>query len=171
LKNYENDPQYLNIFEITKRNNEQKAYSCKLQMTDFLGTEMEGIQKGKVAEFNLVLASVSDGVYLSGKILVDLTSTCSRCLKTRNHPIELQPQAFYLYETVPEDEDLDENLYSLNGGHYIDLLQILRDSLFEILEFNPICDINCQNEFANPPENDPQEDSPFAELLALKEKL
>ncbi|MDR2082465.1 MAG: DUF177 domain-containing protein [Candidatus Ancillula trichonymphae] len=132
---------------------------------------MGGIAAGEVAEFKLVLASVSDGIYLSGTILVNLTTTCSRCLKTRNRRIELRPQAFYLHGTVVDEENLDENLYSLVNGHYIDLLEILRDSLFEKLEFNPVCDANCTNQFLETLEDGAYEDSPFAELRALKEKL
>jgi uncharacterized protein len=156
---------------MSKRPGIRKEFSFKFHITDFLGTQMENIPPGEDVEFSIVLTSVSDGIYLSGTILVDLISKCSRCLEIQKRQLKLQPQAFYLYETVQNEENIDENLYSLTSGHYINLLEILRDSLFEKLEFNPICDPNCTNEFASTTISNEYEDGPFAKLLSLKEKL
>jgi uncharacterized protein len=173
---YANSPQYLNVWDLYQKVGIIKNYDIMIIAGDDLQNYMEGIEEGQEIHIVVTLEAISGGMYLTGEAQSQKRSTCSRCLKVRDEPITLPLAAFYAYsDDLSDDEDTENaDLYKFVNNHYIDLLEIVRDALFDALEFNPLCDTNCQGLLGSDTlANSAQfpADSRFATLADLRDKL
>ncbi|MDR0951254.1 MAG: DUF177 domain-containing protein [Candidatus Ancillula sp.] len=181
-----NNPFYLSTFDLPRQPGASKDIKLELPLDELVGTQLQYIEKGQKVSFEVTLDSVLEGIYLIGKAETNLKTICSRCAKEFNEDISVNLNGFYPYEESALDFDESLDVYNMVENQYIDLIEILRDSVSDQIEFSPLCS-DCKEIVENHEEGDPelswtysengindekdQVDDRFFNLLKLKEQL
>ncbi|WP_188043883.1 YceD family protein [Changpingibacter yushuensis] len=113
-----------------------------------LGVELIGVPEGSPVQVSLSLQSVSEGVWVSGQVHVNLSGRCSRCLRDLEEErtesigeLIFYPERKAAILDLGEDEDA-EDLPVIVDDH-IDLEPIIRDAIVLGLPFQPLCRPDC----------------------------
>src|SRR3569833_957198 len=74
-----------------------------------LGLELIRVPEGSENELDLVLTSVSEGVYVSGHVRGSLTGECGRCLGELSESFEVPIAELFAYADSTTEETTDED--------------------------------------------------------------
>jgi uncharacterized protein len=108
-----------------------------------LGLELLSVPEGSDVELDLVLTSVSEGVYVSGNVRGSLTGECGRCLNEISESFDVPIAELFAYEDSTTEETTDEDEVGRMQGDLIDLEPALRDAVVLTLPTNPLCRPDC----------------------------
>ncbi|HEV8172274.1 MAG TPA: DUF177 domain-containing protein [Actinoplanes sp.] len=108
-----------------------------------LGVELISVPVGSDLELDLSLTSVSEGVYVSGRIRGSLTGECGRCLDEINDSFDVPFAELYAYEDSTTEETTDADEVGRMQGDLIDLEPAVRDAVVLTLPTNPVCRPDC----------------------------
>lgn len=122
----------------------QRAFDAPAEM----GSEVLSIPEGSAMDADLRIDSVTEGLYVSGDVTVDVRGVCVRCLE----PLEGQKTAridelFLLPEAVKravDDGDDDATEMYTTDGENLDLEGAFRDAIIAELPFRPLCSEDCR---------------------------
>jgi len=109
-----------------------------------LGVELIGVPRGSDLVLDLTLQSVSEGVYVSGRVRARLAGECGRCLRTIEDTMDVEIAELYAYEDSTTDETTDEDEVGRIEHDLIDLEPVVRDALVLALPVNPVCREDCR---------------------------
>src|SRR5690349_8229202 len=108
-----------------------------------LGLELIGVPEGSDLELDLELTSVSEGVYVSGRVRGSLTGECGRCLNEISESFDVAIAELFAYEDSTTEETTDEDEVGRMQGDLIDLEPAVRDAIVLTLPTNPLCRPDC----------------------------
>ena len=109
-----------------------------------LGVELIGVPEGADLVLDLTMASVTEGVYVSGRVSGPLRGECARCLREIEDTISVDLGELYAYENSTTDETTEEDEIGRVRGDLIDLEPALRDAVVLELPSNPVCRPDCR---------------------------
>src|SRR3954449_1312322 len=108
-----------------------------------LGLELISVPEGSDLELDLVLTSVSEGVYVSGQVRGSLTGECGRCLNEISESFDVRIAELFAYADSTTEETTDEDEVGRMQGDLIDLEPAVRDAIVLTLPTNPVCRPDC----------------------------
>lgn len=108
-----------------------------------LGLELISVPVGSDVELDLVLTSVSEGVYVSGRVRGSLAGECGRCLNEISESFDVSLAELFAYEDSTTEETTDEDEVGRMHGDLIDLEPAVRDAVVLTLPTNPLCRPDC----------------------------
>ena len=108
-----------------------------------LGLELIGVPEGSDLELDLTLTSVSEGVYVSGRIRGSLTGECGRCLDSISDSFDVPLAELYAYADSTTEETTDSDEVGRMQGDLIDTEPAVRDAVVLTLPTNPVCRPDC----------------------------
>jgi uncharacterized protein len=108
-----------------------------------LGLELISVPEGSDVELDLVLTSVSEGVYISGRVSGSLKGECGRCLNEIDQSFEVSIAELFAYADSTTEETTDEDEVGRMQGDLIDLEPAVRDAVVLMLPANPLCRPDC----------------------------
>jgi uncharacterized protein len=108
-----------------------------------LGLELIKVPEGSEIELDLVLTSVSEGVYVSGNVRGSLTGECGRCLGEISESFDVPIAELFAYPDSTTEETTDEDEVSRMQGDLFDLEPVVRDAVVLTLPTNPLCRADC----------------------------
>jgi uncharacterized protein len=108
-----------------------------------LGLELLSVPEGSDVELDLVLTSVSEGVYVSGRVRGSLTGECGRCLNEISESFDVPIAELFAYEDSTTEETTDEDEVGRMQGELIDLEPAVRDAVVLTMPTNPLCRPDC----------------------------
>lgn len=129
----------LDTHDLSRRAGEVLEITRVAEAPADLGIEVIGVPLGSPIEFNLQLASVGEGVLVTGTAEVQLTGNCTRCLEEISSTELIDLQELFCYP----GKELDDEEASRIEGTLIDLEPILRDAVVLDLPFTPLCRPDC----------------------------
>lgn len=99
--------------------------------------------EGSTIHLDLRLESVSEGVYVSGAVGVDLVGECSRCLDPITDSLRFTIGELFAYpdSITEETTDVDEIPRLLDDA--VDVEQTVRDAIVPGLPLAPLCGDDC----------------------------
>ena len=108
-----------------------------------LGLELISVPARSDIELDLMLTSVSEGVYVSGNIRGSLTGECGRCLDEISESFEVPIAELYAYADSTTEETTDTDEVGRMQGDLLDLEPAVRDAVVLTLPTNPVCRPDC----------------------------
>ncbi|GIF18613.1 uncharacterized protein BJ973_008428 [Actinoplanes tereljensis] len=108
-----------------------------------LSLEMISVREGSDVELDLELTSVSEGVYISGRVRGSLSGECGRCLNEINQSFGVSIAELFAYEASTTEETTDEDEVGRMQGDLIDLEPAVRDAVVLALPNTPLCRPDC----------------------------
>jgi uncharacterized protein len=102
-----------------------------------LRTELADVPDDAPIEGDLTLESVSEGIYLSGRVRGRYSMRCARCLKGFTREFDLDVAELVPREAGPEDD------YTLQSDRTLDPEPIVRDAVVLEMPFSPLCRPDC----------------------------
>ena len=108
-----------------------------------LGLELIGVPEGSDLELDLELTSVSEGVYVSGRVRGSLTGECGRCLNEISESFDVSIAELFAYADSTTEETTDEDEVGRMQGDLLDLEPAVRDAVVLTLPANPLCRPDC----------------------------
>ncbi|TMK20325.1 MAG: DUF177 domain-containing protein [Actinobacteria bacterium] len=104
---------------------------------DGLGLEIGRVQPA--LDFDLELASLVEGILVSGHVRGLYQSECIRCLRSFVRPFDVELSEVMAYEELPGAEDG----YVVSGEHAL-LEPVVRDAVVLAMPLNPLCRPDCK---------------------------
>lgn len=140
------NPAFLDTFDLQRERGNSRDEKSVFELEESIGNGIEEVSESSNVVVSAHLESVQDGIYLSGSAPVKIDSICSKCGKSSTRSTKVPLSAFYLYEDKITDDDIDDLMdeYFLLEERYIDLIQLLRDSLCDVFEYAPLCSKECR---------------------------
>jgi uncharacterized protein len=108
-----------------------------------LGLELIRVAEGSDVELDLVLTSVSEGVYVSGTARGTLSGECGRCLNEISESFVVSLAELFAYADSTTEETTDEDEVGRMHGDLLDLEPAVRDAVVLMLPANPLCRPDC----------------------------
>ncbi|GID97490.1 metal-binding protein [Amorphoplanes digitatis] len=108
-----------------------------------LGLELISVPTGSDLELDLSLTSVSEGVYVSGKVRGSLSGECGRCLNEISEEFGVEIAELFAYADSTTEETTDEDEVGRMQGDLLDLEPAVRDAVVLTLPTNPVCRPDC----------------------------
>jgi uncharacterized protein len=108
-----------------------------------LGLELIQVAETSELELDLVLTSVSEGVYVNGRVRGSLTGECGRCLGEIDQSFGVSIAELFAYPDSTTEETTDEDEVSRMQGNLLDLEPVVRDAVVLMLPTNPLCRPDC----------------------------
>ncbi|MEU4242114.1 DUF177 domain-containing protein [Actinoplanes sp. NPDC026619] len=108
-----------------------------------LSLELISVPAGSDVELDVVLTSVSEGVYISGSVRGSLSGECGRCLNEISQPFDVSIAELFAYADSTTEETTDEDEVGRMQGDLIDLEPAVRDAVVLALPTNPLCRADC----------------------------
>jgi uncharacterized protein len=108
-----------------------------------LGLELISVPEGSDLELDLVLTSVSEGVYISGNVRGRVTGECGRCLNEISQSFDVSLAELFAYADSTTEETTDEDEVGRMQGDLLDLEPVVRDAVVLTLPTNPLCRPDC----------------------------
>jgi uncharacterized protein len=108
-----------------------------------LGVELISVPTGSDVELDLTLTSVSEGVYVSGRVRGSLTGECGRCLGEISESFDVPIAELFAYEDSTTEETTDEDEVGRMHGDLLDLEPAVRDAVVLTLPTTPLCRPDC----------------------------
>jgi DUF177 domain-containing protein len=102
-----------------------------------LRTELADVPDDAPIEGDLTLESVSEGIYVSGRVLGRFAMRCARCLKEFTRGFDLEMAELVPREASPEDD------YALASDLTLDPEPMVRDAVVLEMPFSPLCRPDC----------------------------
>jgi len=108
-----------------------------------LGLELVSAPEGSDLELDLMLTSVSEGVYVNGSVRGTLAGECGRCLDDFTEAFDVPIGELYAYEDSTTEETTDDDEVGRMRGDLFDLEPAVRDAVVLMLPANPVCRPDC----------------------------
>ena len=102
-----------------------------------LRTELADVPEDAPIEGDLTLESVSEGIYVSGRVQGRYAMRCARCLKEFTRGFDLEMGELVPREAGPEDD------YALASDLTLDPEPMVRDAVVLEMPFSPLCRPDC----------------------------
>jgi uncharacterized protein len=102
-----------------------------------LRTELADVPEDAPIEGDLMLESVSEGIYVSGRVQGRYSMRCARCLKEFTREFDLEMAELVPREAGPEDD------YVLASDLTLDPEPMVRDAVVLEMPFSPLCRPDC----------------------------
>jgi uncharacterized protein len=102
-----------------------------------LRTELADVPDDAPIQGDLMLESVSEGIYVSGRVQGHYSMRCARCLKEFTRGFDLEMSELVPREAGPEDD------YALASDLTLDPEPIVRDVVVLEMPFSPLCRPDC----------------------------
>jgi len=106
---------------------------------DGLVTELARVREDEPIEADLLLESLVEGILVSGTVRGSVAIRCARCLKEFEQPLVVEVHELFVTEP---DEEADD--YPLDPDGFLELDQMVRDTVGVELPFSPLCRADCQ---------------------------
>src|SRR6476659_5937937 len=148
-----------------------------------MGLDLIAVDQGAPLELNLRLASVSEGVLVTGTVSAPTSGECSRCLQPITGEVEIDLTELFAYPHSTTDETTDADEVARVGRHggseTVDLEQPIIDAVGLALPFSPVCGPDCAGlchecgiplASAEPGHHHEQIDPRWAKLATLREQ-
>jgi DUF177 domain-containing protein len=103
-----------------------------------LRTELVDVPEDAPIEGDLVLESVTDGIYVSGSLEGRFQMRCARCLKPFERAFDVEMTELVARELGPEDD------YALAEDLTLDPEPMVRDAVGLEMPFAPLCRPDCR---------------------------
>jgi uncharacterized protein len=129
----------LDTHELARRPGAMKPVRTSVAAPAELGIAVIGVPPGSAVELDLRLASVVEGVLVTGTASGPIRGECVRCLGAIVDRVEIDIQELFVY---PNSEATEDEASRLNGD-LIDLEPLLRDAIVLELPFQPLCAPGC----------------------------
>ena len=136
-------PLVVDTTKLPRQPGATRALKRVIPAPEHLGLEMIAVPPGSDVELDLVLTSVSEGVYISGRVRGSLTGECGRCLNEISESFAVEIAELYAYEDSTTEETTDEDEVGRMQGDLIDLEPAVRDAVVLTLPTNPLCRADC----------------------------
>jgi uncharacterized protein len=108
-----------------------------------LGLELIGVPPSVDLTLDLTMQSVTEGIYVSGRVSAPLVGECGRCLRSIEDAIDVDVSELYAYADSTTDETADEDEVGRIEHDLIDLEPVVRDAVVLALPVNPLCREDC----------------------------
>jgi uncharacterized protein len=129
-------PLLLNVAELLRRPGSRRPVRTTVDAEGLtLGGEAS-VENGTPVEVDVLVASLSDGLTVTGQIRSTWRGTCRRCLGGASGPIVAEVQE--LYQVHPTSEDA----FPLDGEQ-LDLRPMVRELVLMELPAAPLCRDDC----------------------------
>jgi len=136
-------PLVLDTRDLPRSPGSQRALRDVVAAPDDLGLELISVPEGSDLTLDLLLQSVTEGVYVSGKVSGRLVGECGRCLRAIDDKITVDVGEMFAYENSTTDETTEEDEMGRVRDDLIDLEPAVRDALVLALPQNPVCREDC----------------------------
>jgi len=136
-------PLVVDTTKLPRQPGATRALKRVIPAPEALGLELISIPKGSDVELDLVLTSVSEGVYISGNVRGSLVGECGRCLNEINTSFDVHLAELYAYADSTTEETTDEDEVGRMHGDLIDLEPAVRDAVVLTLPTTPLCRPDC----------------------------
>jgi len=136
-------PLVLDTRDLPRSPGSMRAVTRAVPAPTDLGLELIGVPVGAELSLELTLTSVTEGVYVSGRVTAPLEGECGRCLRPIGGELDVPIQELFAYEHSTTDETTDEDEVGRIQGDLIDLEPEVRDAIVLALPTNPVCRPDC----------------------------
>ena len=178
-------PYVISLIDLPRQEGAHMVWEQCLRASEDIGVEMIGVRRGEDIDIRLTLASVSEGVYVSGVVTTPVHGQCSRCLRDIDTEIREDIAELVLYperyDALVAQGDEDASQAHVVVDEQIDIEPIIRDAIVLSLPFVPVCREDCRglcpecgNAFDDMPDNHHHEapyDGRFDALAALEARM
>lgn len=132
------------VRDIARRPGAQRTVSETFPAPAVLGTAMVGVPEGAEIKLDASLESVSEGIWVSGRVTAKAVGECGRCLDEVRLDVAAKVQGlFMLDDPQADDEDGEsEDVFEFDGEN-VDLEEVVRDAVVLQLPFTPLCRPDC----------------------------
>jgi uncharacterized protein len=137
-------PLVLDTRDLPRSPGSMRAVSRVVPTPTDLGLELIGVPAGADLSLDLTLTSVTEGVYVTGRVSAPLAGECGRCLRPITDHVEVSIAELYAYEHSTTDETTEEDEVGRIHDELIDLEPVVRDTLVLALPVNPVCRADCR---------------------------
>jgi DUF177 domain-containing protein len=136
-------PLVVDTTQLPRQPGATRALKRVVPAPESLGLELISIPKGSDVELDIVLTSVSEGVYVSGNVRGSLTGECGRCLNEINESFDVAIAELFAYADSTTEETTEEDEVGRMQGDLFDLEPAVRDAVVLELPTNPLCRPDC----------------------------
>ena len=136
-------PLVVDTTKLPRQPGATRALKRVIPAPEDLGLELISVPEGSDVELDLSLTSVSEGVYVSGRIRGSLTGECGRCLDQIAESFDVPLAELYAYADSTTEETTDEDEVGRMQGDLFDLEPAVRDAVVLALPTNPLCRPDC----------------------------
>ena len=105
--------------------------------------ELIGVPAGAGIALRLRLESVMEGVLVTGELDVPVEGSCARCLEPIEDTLHLALQELYAYAGSTTEETSEEDEVRRVDGDYLDLEELVHDTIVLSLPLAPVCTEDC----------------------------
>jgi len=136
-------PLVVDTTKLPRQPGATRALKRVIPAPETLGLELISVPAGSDVELDLVLTSVSEGVYVSGTVRGTLTGECGRCLNEISQSFEVPIAELFAYADSTTEETTDEDEVGRMHGDLFDLEPAVRDAVVLTLPVTPLCRPDC----------------------------
>jgi len=136
-------PLVVDTTKLPRQPGATRALKRVVPAPEALGLELIAIPKGSDVELDIVLTSVSEGVYINGRVRGSRVGECGRCLNEINESFDVPLAELYAYADSTTEETTDEDEVGRMQGDLIDLEPAVRDAVVLTLPTTPLCRPDC----------------------------
>jgi len=129
-------PLQVNVNDLRNRLGQRRDFAIDIDLEPLTVISSRTAPEPVVGK--VVLESISRGVSVLGSVNFGWESECRRCLKVLSGKIDAQ-----IDEVFQVNAPGDSEIIPFDGEH-LDLLPVVRDSVFAVLPLSPLCSDNCQ---------------------------
>lgn len=138
----------VSLQSLPRQEGSMTTFKTVLDVPADVRLELIGIPEGAPMDVDLTLQSVSEGVFVQGRVKADAEGQCSRCLIDLEVPMDEQVAELIFYperrEALKDEGDDEADELPVIEDDHIDLEPILRDALVLAMPFRPLCEPDCQ---------------------------
>ena len=136
-------PLVVDTTKLPRQPGATRALKRTVPAPENLGLELISVPEKSDLELDLVLTSVSEGVYVSGHVRGSLTGECGRCLNAISESFDVSIGELFAYADSTTEETTDEDEVGRMQGDLLDLESAVRDAVVLTLPTNPLCRPDC----------------------------
>jgi uncharacterized protein len=136
-------PLVVDTTKLPRQPGATRALKRTVPAPENLGVELISVPEKSDLELDLVLTSVSEGVYVSGHVRGSLTGECGRCLNEISESFDVSIAELFAYADSTTEETTDEDEVGRMQGDLLDLEPAVRDAVVLTLPTNPLCRADC----------------------------
>jgi uncharacterized protein len=132
--------------ELGRRPGNMRTYSRRITAPAEparLGLETIAVPTGASIELDVRLESVTEGVYVSGRVRAPLSGECARCLDALTDEVDVELSELFAYPDSVTDETTDADELPRVVDELVDVEQTVRDAVVLALPLAPLCRVEC----------------------------
>ena len=113
------------------------------------GISYLGDVEAKCLEGWLKFTRIDKGVWVKGRLAMDVSTECSRCLKEFDAPLETEIAEEFYPTVVPKpgsviaDPVIEEEAFLISLTNVLDTREAIRQNIVSILPMKPLCKRDC----------------------------